>query len=151
MFTRNLFIALLALASVGCGPQTWVDQHGKRIEQQSLTSRWLVINYWAEWCGPCREELPELNALSIERPDVAVVGINFDGLKGKQLREVSEMMNIRFPVLDGEFATALGAAKPSVLPTTYIIAPNGERSIALQGPQSAESLLAAIDQAQAQP
>lgn len=151
MRMRIFLIVLSALALIGCGPETWVDQHGKRIEQQSVTSRWLIINYWAEWCGPCRDELPELNALSVERPDIAVVGINFDGLTGEQLLEVSEMMNIRFPVLDDEFAVALGVGKPSVLPTTYIVAPGGKPSIALQGPQSAESLLAVIEQAQAQP
>lgn len=145
------WIAVLPAALlVACSPDAWVDQHGKRIEQQSLTSRWLVVNYWAEWCGPCREEIPELNALSIERPDVAVVGINFDGLTESELRDVSELMDIRFPVLQHDFASALGLTKPSVIPTTYIIAPDGGETITLQGPQSAEALLKVIEQGRGQ-
>lgn len=142
---RRWTLVLAAALLVACSPDAWVDQHGKRIEQQSLTSRWLVVNYWAEWCGPCREEIPELNALSIERPDVAVIGINFDGLTESELREVSDLMEIRFPVLEHDFASAMGLAKPSVIPTTYIIAPDGGDTVALQGPQSAEALLKVIE------
>lgn len=146
------WIIVLAVALLGaCSPEAWVDQHGKRIEPQSLTSRWLVVNYWAEWCGPCRDEIPELNTLSIERPDVAVVGINFDGLTEAELRKVSDMMEIRFPVLGHDFASAMGLARPSVIPTTYIIAPGGGEAIALQGPQSAEALLKVIEQGRARP
>ncbi|SDS72775.1 Thiol-disulfide isomerase or thioredoxin [Halopseudomonas xinjiangensis] len=148
--TKLVLLATVALM-VACAPDNWTDQHGKRIEQQSLTSRWLVVNYWAEWCGPCREEIPELNALSIERPDVAVVGINFDGLTGEQLREVSDQMNIRFPVLEHEFAAAMGLAKPAVIPTTYLFAPGGQQTAALQGPQTAEALLSVIEGRSEQP
>lgn len=147
---KLLLLATVALM-VACAPDYWTDQHGKRIEQQSLTSRWLVVNYWAEWCGPCREEIPELNALSIERPDVAVVGINFDALTGEQLREVSDQMNIRFPVLGQDFAAAMDLAKPAVIPTTYIIAPGGDQTVALQGPQTADALLSVIEEGSEQP
>ena len=146
-FVLGFAVCLLA----ACAPDTWVDQHGKRIEQQSLTSRWLVVNYWAEWCGPCREEIPELNALSIERPDIAVVGINYDQLSGEQLREVSDLMDIRFPVLHHEFAAAMELTTPSVIPTTYVIAPDGAGTIALQGPQSAEALIAIVERGAVEP
>ncbi len=148
--SRSLLLVASTLVAA-CAPDYWTDQHGKRIEQQSLTSRWLVVNYWAEWCGPCREEIPELNALSIERPDVAVVGINFDALKGEQLREVSYQMNIRFPVLGQDFAEAMDLAKPAVIPTTYVIAPGGEQVVSLQGPQTVEALLSVIEGSSAQP
>lgn len=148
---RHFILGLATAVLVACAPDSWVDQHGERIEQRSLASRWLVVNYWAEWCGPCREEIPELNALSGERPDVAVVGINFDGLTDQQLREVSDMMHIRFPVLGQDFGAAMGLTRPSVIPTTYVIAPDGGETFALQGPQSADALLALIEQGRAKP
>ena len=43
------------------------------------TGKWRVVNYWSEWCAPCRIEIPMLNALSLELAahGVAVVGVNW--------------------------------------------------------------------------
>src|SRR5690606_11211450 len=72
----------LCLALVGCGAaDLGPDQHGAVVTPQSLQGQWLVINYWAEWCAPCRKEIPELNALPEHIDGVRVLGVNFDGLR----------------------------------------------------------------------
>ena len=50
------------------------------ISPQETTNNWIVINYWAEWCSPCRQEIPELNRLSVllNETNVRVVGVNYD-------------------------------------------------------------------------
>lgn len=142
-----LVLGLLGLAACGADQQTgaqWQDQHNNSYAAEDLEGRWLVVNYWAEWCAPCREELPELNALDNVADNIQVVGIHFDAYEGAELLELSERMDIRFPVLGHDFAAAYDLPLPQVLPTTYIINPAGELAHTLQGPQDEAGLLALI-------
>lgn len=129
-----------------CGENSWQDQHGNSITESELAGRTMLVNYWAEWCGPCRDELPELNALAAARPDVAVLGINFDGVEGDALTALSDEMGIRFPVLGKDFAEAMQLVHPQVLPTTYLLDDEGNVIRTLQGPQDEAALLAALNE-----
>ena len=104
--------------------------------------RWVVLNYWAEWCEPCRAEIPELNALyqETDRHRVLVVGINFDGLQGDDLAALVEKMRIEYPVIGTDPRKHFGYGLPTVLPTTVIIDPAGKVAATLVGPQTRESL-----------
>lgn len=139
---RRLVLLAACLTLAGCGGNQWQDQHGNTLSDGDLEGRWLVVNYWAEWCAPCREELPELNALDQVTDNIQVVGIHFDAYQGAELLELSEQMDIRFPVLSHDFAAAYALPLPKVLPTTYIINPAGELAHTLQGPQDEAGLLA---------
>jgi thiol-disulfide isomerase/thioredoxin len=79
------FIITISLALlVSCGQSPEPDEPASSAQQ--YRGRWIVLNYWAEWCKPCREEIPELNQLSRELADrVAVLGINYDGATGPEL------------------------------------------------------------------
>ena len=135
-----LLISMLLLAA--CGGQVWQDHRGDDLHAADLEGKWTVINYWAEWCAPCREEIPELNALDGVSEDIRVLGIHFDAYQGDELRQLSDQMGIAFPVMGHDFAAAKGLALPQVLPTTYIIDPSGQLVHSLQGPQDEASLLA---------
>jgi len=108
--------------------------------------RWLVINYWAEWCKPCIKEIPELNALDAKYPQVAVLGVNFDGVTGDELNAQMATLSIDFPVLEQEPSGILGVDLPSVLPATFILDPDGKLVHTLIGPQTLESLALATGQ-----
>lgn len=104
--------------------------------------RWMLINYWAEWCGPCRKEIPELNRLHEARETLGVVvfGVNYDGLQGERLRNLAEAMEIRFPVLAEDPRALWNVEAPEVLPSTLVIDPRGGLKEVLVGPQTYESL-----------
>jgi thiol-disulfide isomerase/thioredoxin len=108
----------------------------------------VVINYWAKWCKPCIEEIPELNELDHLHDDITVLGVNYDGATGEDLATQLRDLNVAFPTLDEDPAELLGQPRPSVLPTTLIINPEGELVHSLVGPQTLESLLAATRGAQ---
>lgn len=132
---------MLVLTAVlgGCGAD-WVDHRGDSVDRQELEGRAIVVNYWAEWCGPCREEIPEFNALAAADPDIAVYGINWDNLQGEELQRMADEMDIRFSVLGRDFAEAYALPHPTVVPTTYIVGPQGSIEHVLQGPQHEETL-----------
>jgi len=100
--------------------------------------KWRVVNYWSEWCAPCRTEIPMLNALNLElaAEGIAVVGVNFDEDPRALTLEIAEELEIEFPVLTNEEVVRLGLRPPDVLPTTYLLSPAGEAVAKLIGMQT---------------
>ena len=103
---------------------------------------WTVVNYWAVWCKPCREEIPELNELN-RSADVQVFGVNFDRKTGEALAVDSKTLGLEFTNIDDP-SQSLGLERPSVLPTTLVINPEGGVAAVLVGPQTAATILAVI-------
>ncbi len=133
--------ALFCLLLAGCAEDWGPDQHGAEVSAQQLDGQWLLINYWAEWCGPCRVEIPELNALDEAHDDITVLGVNFDGLQGEELAAASKDLDVRFRVLSIDPAERLDLPRSAVLPVTYIVDASGKVREQLVGEQTAEGLL----------
>ncbi|MFT5575884.1 MAG: thiol-disulfide isomerase/thioredoxin [Bermanella sp.] len=115
----------------------------------AASEHWTVINYWAVWCAPCREEIPELNALSqAHRGNLRVFGVNYDGASGHKLASAIKELDIKFPVLEIDPQPALGIARPQALPATLVIKPTGALHVVVLGPQTADSLWQIIAKAQ---
>ena len=145
MFIRRAWwVPILLLLLSACGSPEWLDQHGNSVKRDALNGHRVVVNYWAQWCAPCRAELPELNRLSKDFPEARIIGIDFDGATGDALLAASEEMGIEFAVLGQDFAADLGLEKPKVLPTTYILEEQGEVLQTLHGPQSYEDIAALL-------
>jgi thiol-disulfide isomerase/thioredoxin len=138
-------VAGLLLA--GCAEDWGVDQHGRKVTAGQLEGQWLVINYWAQWCKPCRTEIPELNRLEEELRDkgAQVLGVNFDALQGEALARAAEAFDIRFTVLAQDPAERLELPRNDVLPVTYIIGADGRLRERLVGEQTAAGLRARLD------
>jgi thiol-disulfide isomerase/thioredoxin len=143
--TRRLAAALAITASLllgGCGADYGLDQNGQAVKAEQIDGHWLVLNYWAEWCGPCRTEIPELNAAAKQwqAQGVKVVGVNFDGLQGEELKKASEALGIGFTVLASDPAERFELPRSEALPVTYIIDDKGKVREQLMGEQTLEGL-----------
>ncbi|MBA4290378.1 MAG: peroxiredoxin [Pseudomonas sp.] len=143
---RGIAALGLGLILAGCAQDIGVDQHGRKVAVERLEGQWLVINYWAQWCAPCRTEIPELNELDVELRDqsVWVLGVNFDALQGEKLSQATEEMGITFTVLAQDPAERFQLPRNEVLPVTYLIDPQGRMRERLLGEQSAEGLKARL-------
>ena len=131
---RLALIFLSGLVLLGCSSEPI----------ENVPSQWNVINYWAIWCKPCREEIPELNQLN-QIENVVVLGVNFDGKVDEALFSDVSDLGIAFDIIDDPAAN-LNISRPSVLPTTLVLSPEGTLVATLVGPQTAESIMAHIDQ-----
>lgn len=146
-FSHALAVVLLAFTLGGCGAGDYgVDQHGRKVAAGELDQHWRVVNYWAEWCAPCRREIPEFNALAqqVRAAGVRVVGVNFDNLQGEELRKASQTLGIDYTVLAENPAPRFDLPESQGLPVTYLIDPRGKVREQLLGEQTASSVLARL-------
>lgn len=143
-------LIVVTLVTSGCQDATIEVDGGGAFEEKDWRGRWTLVNYWAEWCGPCRDEIPELNEIQKKgsKLGVQVVGVNYDGITGDALTLLVKTMGINFPILLKDPRARWELAAPSILPTTLLINPSGELVTILIGPQTVESLLEAVGAAQ---
>lgn len=118
------------------------SQSGRFSDHQG---KWLVINYWAIWCKPCRDEIPELNEFQKHHKNVTVMGVDFDQNPPTKLQRLIQELNIQFTVLLHDPASYFGWDQPLALPMTFVINPQGKLSATLSGPQTLETLNEAIN------
>lgn len=119
---------------------------GDHFSLEAERGKWVVINYWATWCGPCIKEMPALSEFSASRDDVVVIGLDYESPS----RERIEAFLGKHPV---HYAIALvdpvdppaGLAEPDVLPTTFVVAPDGELARTFVGPLDMKKLAALVE------
>jgi thiol-disulfide isomerase/thioredoxin len=148
---NGIIISLILIASIGFGFQyffnsghsghgngkstqplfaaTFPDENGKPQSLQQYAGKTVVLNFWATWCEPCREEMPELSALHDANKDknVVVLGVAVDDVAA--ISEFVKETKVSYPLFAAEMqgmeiASNLGNDK-SVLPYTVIIQADG--------------------------
>ncbi|MCZ7529295.1 MAG: thioredoxin [Acidimicrobiia bacterium] len=72
----------------------------------------VIVDFWAEWCGPCRMVAPELEALAAERDDVKVVKVNVDAAQGTAANYRIQSIPTIGLFRDGELERTSIGAKP---------------------------------------
>lgn len=107
---------------------------GPAVTLRDLRGRWVVVNFWATWCAPCRAEMPYLQEIATEyAAQVTVLGVNMREDAEEVARFVGEA-GIAFPVLLEPDDAMLLWYGPRGLPLTYVIAPDGTVAYKQFGP-----------------
>jgi thiol-disulfide isomerase/thioredoxin len=115
--------------------------------QQSLR-QWqgkvLMVNFWATWCAPCREEMPELVAAQAKygAKGLQIVGIGIDD--AAKMRQFTDSIRLNYPALDGgygalELSKTLGNSAMA-LPFTVVVDRKGVIAVQQLGPLTHEHL-----------
>lgn len=104
------------------------DAEGKSRRLSEFDGKLVLLNFWATWCGPCREEMPLLDATSEKfGKDLHVVGVAIDD--GEAVREFLKEYPVRYPILvsseDDDLSLRFGDTK-SVLPYSVLIGRDGK-------------------------
>ncbi len=117
---------------------------GPRVDLASLRGEPALINFWASWCTPCKQEAPELERLAESLHGRArVVGVDFNDTTPNATDFIREY-HLSYPILrdgSGRVGESYGVAG---LPTTFVLDPEGRIVRTLRGPQTATSLRDAL-------
>jgi peroxiredoxin len=129
-------LGLLATPAAGEIPKPWnggaapalelADLEGKKHRLRDYRGSAVLVNFWATWCVPCREEMPSIERLraSLEGRRFVVLAVNLAEPESR-IRKFLEAVPVGFPVLLDRDANASKAWQARVLPATFIVGPDG--------------------------
>src|SRR3972149_6653843 len=127
-----LFLAIIIAPAQGNFPGerapdfTLKSISGKNLKLSEFRGRVILVNFWATWCKPCKEELPYFNRLYSKYRDVGleVLGINIDK-DSLQASGMSQALNLTFPILLDPPGQVSSLYKIRSMPTTFVIGKDG--------------------------
>ena len=112
-------------ASVGSLTMQTID--GEFLEMSDLRGKVVLVNFWATWCGPCREEIPYLASLTERYPEhLVVIGVSEDAGGVDMVEAFADQYGVNYPIVMS--TPEIKRAFPGVfaLPTSFVVDPDGQ-------------------------
>jgi peroxiredoxin len=120
--------AVPAIAPLAAAPDfTLHTMNGPNLRLQEQRGRVVMVNFWATWCGPCRQEMPQLNRLyeKYHAAGFVLLGVNVDD-DTRKAAEVAGKLGVTFPVLLDTDKAVSKLYELSTMPSTVIIDRDGK-------------------------
>ena len=144
--------AITAAERLGAKPLVARSQSQFQADLDALRDRVVVVNFWASWCVPCREEMPALEQASqayaeAGRP-VTVIGVDASDVRSEAARFLDEV-GVTYPTVYDQQGLRGGVAanwSVTALPQTWFVARDGSRAGRIAGRLTAEDLRAKVDE-----
>ena len=98
---------------------------GEMVKLSDFEGKKVILNFWATWCKPCREEMPDLQSIYAQRDDdVVILAVNMDAQN--DVKGFIDSYSVTFPVLLDEEDEVADTYQIISLPTTYFIDEDGK-------------------------
>src|ERR1700677_55972 len=98
------------------------DLEGNLISTATLHGKIVLLAFWATWCPPCREEIPELNELAKRYPNqLVVIGVSQDDGPASDVRAFAQKIGMHYPIVMGSREMSDEYGGVPALPTTFVV------------------------------
>ncbi|MGB8332271.1 MAG: TlpA disulfide reductase family protein [Polyangiales bacterium] len=103
------------------------DQSGKRVDFQELEGKVVLVDFWASWCGPCKQEMPVLEALyrKYAAQGLRVIGVNIDS-SSKKMTKFLNSAPVSFRIVHDPKLVVASKYEPAAMPSSYFIGRDGK-------------------------
>lgn len=138
-----------------------IDADGFDSLRTHRNGRTLVLNIWATWCTPCREEFPDLVTLSKDLKsktvDFAAISVDYPDEIDSKILPFLKPLAVPFPVFVSDFPAAdqlinaVDSTWSGAIPATIVYAPDGKQRIFLKGKHSYSQFKKAVEDVLAKP
>lgn len=137
-----IFLSCLALGSCSQQESVYHDTKGNLLHTSDFKNKWIILNYWADWCDSCMKEVPELNQYyqHNQNKNIVILSTNYDHLPETDLKQAISKANIAYPVMIEDIGKQWQIDSIDVLPTTFIINPDGQVVKKIVGAASEKSI-----------
>ena len=127
LLIAQLIALVLAIPAMPASAFTLTDSKGKVHRLADYKGRWVLVNFWATWCPPCLEEIPDLVALHENKKNrLVVIGIAMDYQDPRQVLDFADQQMISYPIVLGDQRSTAEVGPVRGLPTTYLFDPKGK-------------------------
>ena len=103
------------------------DLQGEKVDLRALQGKVVLVDFWASWCAPCREEMPVLEALheKYATKGLVIVGINIDNSK-KKMNSFLKGSPVSFRIVHDPKIEVAQRYEPGTMPSSYFIGRGGK-------------------------
>ncbi len=109
---------------------SWYDSNGQKISLSSLKGKTVLINFWATWCGPCKEELPDIEAVSKQYASKGLVVIGISEDRGDSLVDMvssfARQHGLTYQIVIDTNNIADSYGNINAIPTSFIVNKDGK-------------------------
>ena len=132
VYLRCLFLTILLGASTFAQAEpvedfSFFDVDNQQSKLSDYRGKWVIANYWAIFCSPCRVEIPDLIRFVKNNPEkVVVLGMDAGMDDTETLKAFVEEQGINYPIIPTQDSTMFGFGEVRGIPTSFVISPTGE-------------------------
>ena len=106
---------------------SFYDMNGKTHNFSDYKGKWVLVNYWATYCPPCRDEIPDIQRFANDNKDkMVVLGMDAGGSEKNEIEAFKNEFGITYPLIPAQESTLLAFGLIMGIPTSFVVTPKGQ-------------------------